>query len=121
LLLPLEFNEEDLKEIVLAFSQLDVKKCDLPKIPEERDIEKKNELNKLSKDYFDNVIKKNMPYFEQIREFLSDPINKELLNKYENTIYDLNEEITIHRDEYEKFELILNHLYKIVLCIIIVI
>lgn len=115
LLLPIEFNEEDLKDIVLTFSKLDVKKGDLPKIPEERDIEKKNELNKLSKNYFDDVIKKNMPYFEQIRTFLSEPNNKELLNKYENTIDDLNEEITIHRDEYEKFEMILNHLYKIVL------
>jgi len=115
LLLPIEFNEEDLKDIVLTFSKLDVKKGDLPEIPEERDIEKKNELNRLSKNYFDNVIKKNMPYFEQIRNFLSEPNNKELLNKYENTIDDLNEEITINRDEYEKFEMILNHLYKIVL------
>jgi len=115
LLLPIEFNEEDLKDIVLTFSKLDIKKGVLPEIPEERDIKKKNELNKLSKNYFDDVIKKNMPYFEQIRNFLSEPNNKELLNKYENTIDDLNEEITIHRDEYEKFEMILNHLYKIVL------
>jgi len=115
LLMPLEFDEEDLKEIVLAFSKLDVKKGDLPRIPEERDIDKKNELNKLSEEYFDDVIKKNMPYFEQISEFLGNPDNKDLLNKYENTIDDLNEEITIHRNEYEKFEVILNHLYKIVL------
>ncbi len=115
LLLPLEFNEEDLKEVVLAFSKLDVKKGDLLKIPERRDIVIKNELNKLSKDYFNNVIKKNMKYFKQIQDFLSDPINKKLLNKYENTIDDLNEEITIHRNEYNKFEMILNHLYKMVL------
>jgi len=115
LLLPIEFDEEDLKDIVLAFSKLDVKKGDLPEIPEERDIERKNELNKLSKDYFDDVIKKNMTYFDQIKTFFSDPNNKELLNKYENTIDDLNEEITIHRDEYKKFEIILYHLYKIVL------
>ena len=115
LLMPLEFYEDDLKEIVLAFSKLKVKKGDLPEIPEVRDIEKKNELNKLSKDYFDDVIKKNMTYFEQIIGFLSEPNNKELLNKYYNTIDDLNEEITIHRDDYDKFELILNHLYKIVL------
>ncbi len=115
LLLPLEFDEEDLKEIVLAFSKLDVKKGDLPEIPERRDIVKKNELNKLSKDYFDNVLKKNMQYFKQIEDFLSDPKNEELLNKYNNTIDDLNEEITIHRDEYDKFEMILNHLYKMVL------
>jgi len=115
LLLPLEFNEDDLKDIVLAFSNLDVKKGDFPEIPEERNIERKNELNNLSKDYFDNVIKRNMTYFDQITEFLRNPDNGEILEKYNNTIDDLNEEITIHRDEYEKFEMILNYLYKIVL------
>lgn len=115
LLMPLEFDEEDLKEIVLAFSELDVKKGKLPEIPEKRNIEKKNELNKLSKDYFDDVIRKNLEDFKQIEDFLRDPMNKDLLKKYENTIDDLNEEITIHRDEYEKFDLILNHLYKLVL------
>ena len=115
LLLPLEFDETDLKDIVEAFSELDIKKGDLPDIPEDRNIDRKNEINKLSKAYFDDVIKKNMPYFEQIQQFLSNPINKELLQKYENTIDDINEEITIHREEYDKFEMILNYLFKLVL------
>lgn len=115
LLLPLEFYEDDLKDIILAFSKLEIKKGDFPEIPEERNIERKNELNKLSKDYFDNVIKRNMPYFEQISNFLQNPDNKDLLEKYNNTIDDLNEEIIIYRNEYDKFEMIINHLYKIVL------
>jgi len=115
LLLPLEFDETDLKDIVEAFSELDIKKGDLPDIPEDRDIDRKNEINKLSKVYFDDVIKKNMTYFEQIQQFLSNPINKELLQKYENTIDDINEEITIHREEYDKFEMILNYIFKLVL------
>ena len=115
LLLPLDFNENDLKDIVIAFSQLDISKGDLPEIPEDRDIEKKNEINKLSEEYFNDVIKRNLTYFEQINDFLQNPDNKKLLDKYNNTIDDLNEEITIHRDEYEKFEMILNYLYKIVL------
>jgi hypothetical protein len=115
LLLPLEFDETDLKDIVEAFSELDIKKGDLPDIPEDRDIDRKNEINKLSKVYFDDVIKKNMTYFEQIQQFLSNPINKGLLQKYENTIDDINEEITIHREEYDKFEMILNYIFKLVL------
>jgi len=117
LLLPLEFDETDLKDIVKAFSELDIKKGDLSDIQEDRDrdIDRKHEINRLSKAYFDDVIKKNMPYFEQIQQFLSNPINKELLQKYENTIDDINEEITIHREEYDKFEMILNYLFKLVL------
>ncbi|WP_298766353.1 ABC-three component system protein [uncultured Polaribacter sp.] len=113
LLLPLSFDENDLKEIINSFSKVDKKKGNLPKIPK-RDIEKKNELNNLSKDYFNNVIKRNLLYIEQIREFLTNPINTEYLGKYENTIDDINEEIVVHRDEFDKFDLIFNYLYKFI-------
>ncbi len=114
LLLPLSFDENDLKEIINSFSKVDKKKGGLPIIPK-RDIEKKNELNNLSKEYFDNVIKKNLIYLNQIREFLMDPINLEYLNKYDNTIDDINEEIVVHRDEFDKFDLIFNYIYKFII------
>lgn len=113
LLLPLSFDENDLKEMVNSFSKIGKKKGNLPKIPK-RDIDKKNELNDLSKKYFNHVIKRNLLYLEQIREFLTDPINAEYLAKYENTIDDINEEIIIHRDEFDKFDLIFNYLYKFI-------
>ena len=84
------------------------------KIPEKRDIENKNKLNALSKEYFDNVIKKNLIYFEQIRAFLTDSINKEYLDKYENTIDDINAKIIVHRTDFEKFEMILEFLYDFI-------
>ena len=114
LLLPLSFDENDLKEIINSFSKIDKKKGNLPEIPE-RDIEKKNQLNNLSKEYFNNSIKKNLIYLDQIREFLMDPINSEYLNKYENTIDDINEEIIVHRDDFDKFDMIFNYLYKFII------
>ena len=113
LLLPLSFDENDLKEIINSFSKIDKKKGNLPEIPE-RDIEKKNQLNNLSKEYFNNSIKKNLIYLDQIREFLMDPINSEYLNKYENTIDDINEEIIVHRDDFDKFDMIFSYLYKFI-------
>ena len=115
LLLPLNFDENDLRLIVNSFSKLDKKKGDLSAIPENRDIENKNVLNELSKEYFDNVIKKNLIYFEQIRAFLMDSINVKYLDKYENTIDDINEEIIVHREDFDKFEMVLNYLYKFVI------
>ncbi len=115
LLLPLNFNENDIKDIIQSFSKIDIKKSKLSKIPQKRDIELKNQLNNLSKDYFNNAIKKNLVYFNQIKEFLENQINNEYLNKYQNTIDDINEEIIIHRNEYDKFESIINHLYKFIL------
>lgn len=115
LLMPLDFDENDIKEIVQSFSKINIKKGILSEIPQKRDIELKNEINNLSKDYFNNSIKKNLVYFKQIKEFLENPINDEYLNKYQNTIGDINEEIIIYRDEYDKFELVIDHLYKLVL------
>ena len=114
LLLPLSFDENDLKEIINSFSKIDKKKGNLPEIPE-RDIEKKNQLNNLSKEYFNNAIKKNLIYLDQIRDFLMDPINSEYLNKYENTIDDVNEEIIVHRDDFDKFDMIFSYLYKFII------
>ncbi len=115
LLLPLNFDENDLRQIVNSFSKLDKRKGDLSKIPENRDIENKNKLNELSKEYFDNVIKKNLIYFEQIRIFLMDSINEEYLEKYENTIDDINAKIIIHRKDFEKFEMVLEFLYDFII------
>lgn len=115
LLLPLSFDENDLRLIVNSFYKLDKKNGDLSKIPENRDIENKNKLNALSKEYFDNLIKKNLIYFEQIREFLTDPINREYLDKYENTIDDINAKIIVHRTDFEKFEMILEFLYDFII------
>jgi hypothetical protein len=114
LLLPLSFDENDLKEIINSFSKIDKKKGNLPEIPE-RDIDKKNQLNNLSKEYFNNVIKKNLIYLDQIRDFLMDPINSEYLNNYENTIDDINEEIIVHRDDFDKFDMIFSYLYKFII------
>jgi len=115
LLMPLYFNENDLKKIILSFSKIDLKKNNLSEIPQSRNIEKKNEINKLSKDYFNGAIKKNLIYFNQIKEFLENPINENYLNKYQNTIGDINEEIIVYRDDYDKFEELINHLYKFIL------
>ncbi|MFH0733362.1 MAG: ABC-three component system protein [bacterium] len=115
LLLPLDFHEEDLKNIIVEFSKLDIKAIQIQEPLKFIDKESKNKLNDLSKDYFNNAIKKNLSYFNQIDLFFSDPINDNFQNMYQNTIDDLNEEILIHRDSYDKFEEILNHLYKFIL------
>lgn len=115
LLLPLSFDENDLRLIVNSFNKLDKKKEELLKIPDNRDIENKNKLNALSKEYFNNVIKRNLIYFEQIREFLMDSINNEYLDKYENTIDDINAKIIVHRKDFEKFEMILEFLYDFII------
>ncbi len=72
LLLPLQFYEKDLQEIVIAFSEAKISKeklgtiqSDLTRIP----IEEKNRLNNLSKTYFDEVLKESYSDFDKIKKF----------------------------------------------------
>lgn len=114
LLNPLQFDETDLKEIITLIhtsipdnKELENASHDLTFI----DKDKKNELNKLSQEYFDDVIKKHYIYFNFIKTFLSDPINTKIKDLYEDTIDELNAKIAIFRNEYAAFENILEELY----------
>ena len=118
LLMPLEFYEQDLQEIIVAFSESKVSKKKLKTIQDDLtriSIEEKNELNNLGKEYFENVLRTSYSEFERIKAFLEDPQNEEYKSKYENTVSDLQDEIIIKRNDYGAFEEILNHLYKLIL------
>ena len=38
----------------------------------------------------------------------------DFVNNYENTIDDINEEIIVHRDDFDKFDMIFSYLYKFI-------
>lgn len=117
LLLPLQFYEEDLREIIIAFSETEVQPDKIQEISDEIsriNIEEKNELNDLSKDYFNHVFKKSYSHFTQIETFLENPINTKYKNYYNNTIADLQEKIMVHRNDYVTFDEIFNYLYEFI-------
>ena len=101
LLLPLQFYEEDLKEIVLTFCEIDFE-CDEIKIIERKNnrisIEEKNDLNTMSQEYFTNAFQKSMKEFSYIEDFFKDPKNRRLNKKYNNTIDDIQSKILVKRD-----------------------
>ncbi|MDR2170693.1 MAG: hypothetical protein LBP59_11165 [Planctomycetaceae bacterium] len=113
LLNPLEFDESDLKEIIIAINETFKKTTVLPNLIDftKIEIEKKNELNQLSKSYFDDVMKRNFEYFNQIKTFLVSPINAGLKDLYDDTISELNAKITLRRNEFVEFENLLETFY----------
>lgn len=118
LLMPLEFYEEDLQELIIIFSETKISREKLKSMQDDFkriSVEEKNRINNLGKEYFDNVFKKSYDKFERIKVFLEDPQNEACKIKYQNSVSDLQEEIIIKRDEYGAFEAILNHLYKLIL------
>jgi len=114
LLLPLQFYEEDLKEIVLTFCEIDFD-CDEIKTIERKNnrisIEQKNKLNSMSQAYFHDSFQKSMKEFSYIEDFFKDPKNRKLNKKYNNTIDDIQSKILVKRHEFKAFEEILEFLY----------
>jgi len=118
LLRPLQFDESDLKSVIEAFHKylpssdpLDKNVVDFSYV----EMEKKNELNKLSKDYFDHVMQRHYSHFESIHSFLKDPINKPLKDQFDDLVDELNAKITIYQNDFYAFERLLDELYDYVI------
>ena len=116
LLKPLEFDEADLKEVIIALHIVLREKNNLSQPVDFTllDLSKKNILNKLSQSYFDDVIRKDFEHFNQINIFLASPINALLKDLYDDTVSELNAKITLRRDEYVEFENLLDEFYNYV-------
>jgi hypothetical protein len=113
LLLPFEYDEADLKDVILLMNdQFKDKKYTKPKntfkFP---GLLKKNELNVLGKEYFDAVVQKSIDDFDRIRKFLQDPINEKIASIYEDAASELNAKIALNREQYYEFEKILEACY----------
>lgn len=118
LLTPLQFDEQDLKNLIIEFHK-SIPDTGIRQRSEEDftyiSMERKNELNQLSQTYFDDVIKRNITYFDSIGNFLKDPINTSLKDIYEDTVDELNAKIVLNRIDYNAFENLLEDLYNYVI------
>ncbi len=117
LLRPLQFDESDLKILIEEFH----KKLQLHTILKSNEIdmtyikmEEKNHLNRLSQEYFNNVMKRHYSHFQLIRNFFKDPINTQLKGQFDDLVDELNAKITIYQNEYLSFEKMLDELYDYV-------
>jgi hypothetical protein len=121
--IPFEFSDEEIKEIILVF------KRQLPDITDEiqkevnklkydySHIEKdeKNEKNILSESYYENeILSKSLMEFDKIEKFLNDPINSTLKEYYYDTAHELNQIITLKRDNFVAFEELFLFIYQLV-------
>jgi hypothetical protein len=116
---PLRFYEKDIREVIIDFAEKSksisseaksyIVNFDLI------DKEEKNDLNNLSKDYFDFIKDHSLQYFEEIENFLRDPKNEVYTRMYANTVSDLQESITIERNRFNEFEHVIKHLVDCVI------
>ena len=120
-ILPFEFTDANLKELVVKFKEeIEKSKPDLKQSIDKLstdlhfiDKDSKNAKNNLSKEFFEDVIKEfSLKYFSQIDEFLQNPINEELTEMYQDLAMELNSIITIKREDFYAFEEIFVYLYN---------
>lgn len=111
---PLRFYEKELRDVIIVFSEhskaISTEANSYITSFTIIDKEKKNELNNLSKDYFDFLKRHSLQYFEEIEKFLRDPKNEQYMKMYSNTVSDLQEAITVERNRFNEFEHIIKHL-----------
>lgn len=120
---PFDFSDEEIKEIILAFKEqlpsisqdikqkVDKLKYDYSHI----DKNKKNKKNNLTEEYYqDNILNRSLVEFDKIEQFLNNPINEDLKNSYFDTAHELNEIISIKRDDYNGFEELFIHIFKLI-------
>jgi len=113
---PLRFYEKDLRDVIIVFSEhskdISTEAKSYIKSFTVIDKEKKNELNNLSKDYFEFLKSNSLQYFEEIENFLRDPKNGVYTRMYSNTVSDLQEVIIVDRNHFNEFEHIIKHLVE---------
>jgi len=118
-----DFSDEEIKEIILAFkSQLPEIKLEIREEVDKLkrdftyiDKKEKNNKNKLSEEYFNEFIKgESLMDFDKIEKFLYNPLNQALKDYYFDTAYELNQLISLKRDEFDLFEEIFVFIYKLI-------
>lgn len=111
--IPFDFSDEEIRDIIVEFKKQlgsieDSLKTKTEQVKYSFDrikTEEKNEKNSLGKEYFEDVIiSDSLSDFSKIRYFLNDPINSEFKDYFYDTASELNEIITIKRDNFSAFE-----------------
>lgn len=103
-LLPNQFYEADIRDVIILFSQntnwIDALPTSDPNPTEYADKQKKNALNNLDEAYFSDIKSNSLMFFQSIDKFLKDPRNTEYRKKYLNTTSDLRGYIQKHSAEH---------------------
>jgi hypothetical protein len=69
------------------------------------DLKRKNELNNLGADYFEQIVlEHHEPYFHRIDSFLKNPVNSEIAELYHQIVDELRSKIAANRNQFDRFE-----------------
>jgi hypothetical protein len=112
---PLIVSPDALAEVVEALAKhLSVVSAKLDDVPTARvSYDQKNRLNRMSDEYARDLRRRYLKESQQIREFLSDPQNEDLLAHYTSIVEEFQLNIIAKRKEYQSFDDVLNYLFRL--------
>ncbi len=119
--IPFSFSDEEIKTIIIGFKDYVKSKPDAITSKSEElrydfshiEKDKKNEKNQLSEDYYkQHILEHSLQEFDKISSFLNNPINEELKDYYYDTAAELNQMITLKRENFDAFEELFVFIYK---------
>jgi hypothetical protein len=112
---PLITSPEELADLVEVLSKnLPAVSAKLENVPTDRmSYEEKNQINKMSEEYARKLRKYYLKETQQIREFLSDPQNEELLTRYLAVVEEFQLKVVAKRKDYHTFDDVMNYLFDL--------
>ncbi len=112
---PLIVSPDELADLVEVLSKhLPTVSAKLDNVPTDRvSYERKNQINNMTEEYARTLRKYYLKETQQIREFLSDPQNEELLDRYSCIVEEFQIKVIAKRKGYQTFDEILNYLFDL--------
>lgn len=113
---PFVFDPEEFIEVIQAFREY-TKEDDESTYSSAFDFESlklkdKNRINGLTEEYYKQVIvARSMPYFDTIKNFLSNPRNREFADIYADAAAEMKESILLNRAKFPNFDHVFNFVY----------
>lgn len=111
---PLMVSPEELAEIVEHLAQHLEKNKKASAPPTDRvSYARKNELNKMSADYAEELRKRYLKETRQIKRFLAEPVNDAVRARYELAVEEFQLQVIAKRKDHQSFDEVLNYLFDL--------
>ena len=75
---------------------------------------KKNQINKLSSEYFEYIREHSLKHFASIESFLKNPRNDELRHYYHDTADEIKRKIIAHKEMFDSFDAALTYVSDLI-------
>lgn len=108
---PLRVTPDDLATVILALREhgdvFEAARRPIDQVVRET-FERKNEVNGLSREFAKMIVKDYMPYFQEVKDFLANPANASVLERYEESCAEFQDQLIANHDGIPLDQLLVN-------------